>query len=340
MFRGQVWGMRMSAWIRVSAAIGMAAMIGACAQVPTAPKIKAFADATGSTLNVYNQSIDLNRELAQRYGDERAARAYLISASDSDCQEFRDKASVLIRDKEYKKLVDLKPKTTCGYNLPTDPGSGISPENRKVRTALIKAIAGYAAALGEASDNGEIEKLEAAAVTLGTVASTAFNPLLGSAAAPIISPASKAIARGLGLAMGNAYAVEVREIMARADAPLKESVRLLKRSLDAIKHDNEAKLSGWIGMKKTNLSFITDWPNKNFNSATKGEAYNQIRAAASEARALQDKIDALQNYGEVLDALLKAHAELLEPDEQGGAALGRFIKLSDDLTAVAATLQK
>ncbi len=329
----------MVAWLRIGVAVSVAAVVGACAHLPSDAKVKQFASAVDKAAAVYIQSISFNRDISEKTGEENAAGVYIArggAADDAEC--------IALAKRTAQILVGMSAQSAskaCKYSLPPESTKQISDENRKLRLSLMNAIGGYAKALGEAADKGAIDNVEAAVMTLGAATSTAVTPLLAGAAIPVLSPATKIVARSVGLAVGNAYAVEIRQVMAQAEEPLKKAVILLKASVVEIRKNNERKFRDWRIQKKANLGIIAAKPDSDdLSRSTTSEAYVAFRVAVSEARDLQTKAVALDGYENVLDSMLKAHAELLEPDADASDALAKFTKVTDDFAALAPTLQK
>ncbi len=276
-----------------------------CTQLPSEPKIKAFGQAIEGAADIFKRTVDAHLELAQRLGDDSAALVYIT----------RPESNVL-----------------PDYNFPPIDFDTIKNEALLPRRQLIDAIAGYGKALAEASDKGAIDQLEAAAITLATTAGTAFAPLIGGAAIPLISPAARLAGRGIGLAVSNAYATEIYAIMQRIDPVIAKAVAELVYSMQVIERRNEDNLNSWLGVKRAVLNTIRE-DGKRINSA----AYIEFRGAVAEARSIEVKMLALKRYRQVLNALAAAHKSMATPEEPDGEfALVRFISITKDVESMIA----
>ncbi len=270
-----------------------------CTQLPSEPKIKAFGQAIEGAADIFKRTVDAHLELAQRLGDEQSAVGYIGGAD---------------------------------YKFPPSDFATIAKDALLPRRQLIDAIAGYGKALAEASDKGVIDQLEASAITLATAAGTAFAPLIGGAAIPLISPAARLAGRGIGLAVSHEYVTEIYAIMQRVDPVIAKAAAELTNSIQTVERNNRGKLKIWLAAKKAVLDTMRE-----DGKVTRSVAYAEFRAAVVEARTIDAKLTALSHYRRVLNALAAAHKSLATPEESDDEfALVRFISITKDVEGVIA----
>jgi hypothetical protein len=198
---------------------------------------------------------------------------------------------------------------------------------------LIQAIADYADALSSAADAGTINDLRTAAGTLASTVGTAVSPFAGPAV-PLIGPAASLIGRGIGLAIGNAYAIEIREVIVMTDPSVKAAAAILKKSLAIIARNNRTKIDEFTVAKTGNLGEIRDDPN-----FSKSLGYGDYHAANTETRALMATNVALRRYKQILDKLVAAHESLMAPESDASAALVDFSATIKDIAALTTALK-
>ncbi len=324
----------MVAWLRIGVAVSVAAVVGACAQLPSAENVTAFANATTKVADVLKSAIDVNTDLAQRDTEEERALVYisgirrcafLASASPQPNPSEPDitKCPAEPADQDVRERTGkIRPE----FQLPPVSDKAISEKALQPRRKLVEALSQYAKGLSAAASQGDVQALEAASVTLASTVSTAISPLLGPTA-PIIGPLAKLAGRGLGLAIGNAYAIEVGRIIKETDPFVQQAVSELKSSIAIVNTHNEVLLKGWLATKWANLQLIQKQV-----LVSRSDAYKDYRAAVAEGAELKAKVEALKNFGQILDGLGKAHAALAKGGVDGDAALTRFIDLTGNLS--------
>jgi hypothetical protein len=281
--------------------LSVAVLLSACAQLPSDQKVKMFAGATTAASNMLQSGIDLNVDLAQRLGEEEAAHEYIANPKSDIALTSIDFSSI------KKEALPSK--------------------------ELIQAIADYADALSTAADAGTINDLRTAAGTLASTVGGAVSPFAGPAA-PLIGPVASLIGRGVGLAIGNAYTVEIREVIVMTDPAVKHAAAILKKSLTAIAHDNRTKIDELKLAKTGNLGEIRHDPN-----FSKSLGYGDYHAANTEIRTTIATNIALQQYGQILDKMVAAHESLMAPESDPNAALVDFAATIKDIAALTTALK-
>ncbi len=277
-------------------ALIFACALASCSQLPSQPKIKAFADATSSAADVLKASIDLNGDLAQHSGEDIATEKYLGS----------------------------KP-----YEFPPKDTLSLPQEALKPRLELIAAIGNYAQSLAKAADPGTIQDLQASATALASTLGQDIAPLIGSAAVPLISPVAKLIGFGVGLTVASNEAVEIREVMRRTHPILIQAADELKNSVAVILRNDRSQYNHWIIQKRILLDRIL----KNYGD-TAGTAITEFRSAAAQERTYAAKIVAVSKYSRLLDSLVKAHEGLINPTDNSDADLTNFLALVQQLAGI------
>ncbi len=272
--------------------------LAACAQLPSDAKVKAFGDATTSVSDALNKVIDVNAELALRTGEEYGARPY----------------------------IEYTANEKSAFKFPPEKAPGIRSKVLIPPRQLIAAVGGYAKALAAAADKGTIKDLEAAAVTLSSTVGAVAAPLAGPAVVPLITPAAKLVGRGIGLAIANQYALEIRNVMQETHPYLVKSAAILKNVIGHVYQNSKTLYGLWASQKKNVLIRL-----RNDSTVNRSVSYDNYRAAAAMAYAIQAKLDALSTYSRVLDAMVNAHASLISDQPDSSEAFSRFIELAKEL---------
>src|SRR5215470_4766264 len=192
-------------------------LLANCASLPSQSKVKVFGQAVGSAADTLTKATDLNSDLAQHEGEDRDAAKYLAGST-----------------------YDLPPKDTLKL-----PEQALKP-----RLELITAIGKYGASLSTAADQGTVQDVQASATALASTFGQDISPVLGAAAVPIISPAAKLVGWGIGLAVANAEAVEIQEVMHRTHPVLQRAADELKASFAIIVGNDNTHLTDWKVQKR------------------------------------------------------------------------------------------
>jgi hypothetical protein len=288
-----------------------AVFLAACAQLPSQSSVQAFGQAASSVSTIFTNAVDLNADLAQRAGEDDAVAEFL-----RDCP--KDGTSCKTRN----------------YQLPTQDYAHLAKDALQPRRDLIAAIAKYADALATASDPKTIQALQASATTLASTVGGDVAPLLGPAATPLVGPIAQLIGTGLGLAVTAEQAAEINEVMKRTHPALVQAASELKISLAIIKRNNETQLKAWRTAHIAVLTTVRDDPR-----VPKNASEAEFRSAVADARALQAKIVAMASFANVLDAMVKAHAGLINPTPDSAADLQQFLALVAQLQAILSVIK-
>jgi len=269
-------------------------LLANCASLPSQSKVKVFGQAVSSAADTLTKATDLNSDLAQHEGEDRDAAKYLAGST-----------------------YDLPPKDTLKL-----PEQALKP-----RLELITAIGKYGASLSTAADQGTVQDVQASATALASTFGQDISPVLGAAAVPIISPAAKFVGWGIGLAVANAEAVEIQQVMHRTHPVLQRAADELKASFAIIVRNDNTHLTNWKAQKRNLLD-------KMKNSGDPGAALAEFRTAAAQARDYAIRKAAVSKYASVLDAMVKAHASLINPTENSDADLTSFLFLVQQVEGI------
>jgi hypothetical protein len=278
--------------------------IAACAQLPNQSAVQAFGQAASSASTTFNSSVKLNADLAQRAGENQDLNNFLLNRSSE-------------------------------YELPSQSRSHLGKAALQPTSQLIAAIGKYASALATASDPKTIQALQTTATSLAATVGSDVAPLLGPVAVPLVSPAAQLVGTLFGDAVTNEQALQIREVMRRTHPVLVKGATELKSTLAIIKHNNEAQLENWRNSEKALLRTIRDGSQVSQNAAVA-----EFRAAVIDAQNFQTSIAAMASYTQVLDAMVKAHASLIDASPGANADLANFLARARELENILSEIKK
>ena len=284
------------------------ALLPGCAQLPSPSSVQAFGQAASSASTIFSSSVDLNNDLAQRSGENSAVLKFLAkcSATDADCR----------------------------YQLPTQDDAHLAKDALQPRSDLIAAIGKYANSLATASDPKTIQDLQSAATSLASTVGGDLAPIIGPVGTPLIGPASQIFGSLVGAAVTEEEASQILEIMKRTHPLLVQAASDLKDSFAVIKRNNETQLKRW---RNSQIAVLTAVRDDKLVPSNVAEA--EFRSAAADARTLQAKITAMGAYSKTLDAMVKAHAALIDPKPDSNADLAQFLAMVGQLQAVVSVIK-
>ena len=290
--------------VRAAAALSLI-VCAACAQLPSQSNVKAFGQAASSASTLFTQALTVNSELAQRSGENQAVVKFLSGCSPPPCD-----------------------------NLAPNDLPHLAKEALQPRIDLIAAIGKYAQALSTASDPQTIKDLKASATTLVSTVGGDLAPLVGGAAVPLVGPIAQSIGEGVELAVTAQQSAAIQEVMRATHPSLVAATNELKASLAIIRRNNKDQLEVWKASEITVLSAVRDDP-----LVSKATAEAEFRAAVTDARALEAKLVAIDAFNNVLDAMVKAHASLIEANSGSNADLSDFLAVVNQLQGILAVIK-
>ncbi len=273
----------------------------ACASLPKATKVESFGASVESGTAVLERIAATNRQLAFTIGEEDQANRYVMDQN---------------------------------FSLGDMPDRFFDPQRINIRRQALAALGSYGAALKLAADGKTIQDLENASVRLGEAAGNIMSAV-SPASAPVIGPATKVLARGVGFALGNAYATEIQSIITARDPDVKIVVQLLKDDLGVIVPALEMQFSDLQKLRKTTLVSI-----RLDRRVDRLRLYDEYEAARRQLDGLKIQVAAATSYADVLDAIVEAHGDLAKGDPDAAGSVARLAALTNDLAELVSAIAK
>ncbi|MBD9541442.1 hypothetical protein IB276_18470 [Ensifer sp. ENS04] len=275
--------------------------LSSCASLPKATKVENFGASVESGMAVLEKVVTTNRQLAFTVGEEDQANRYV---------------------------------TGKNFTLGDKPDRFFDPERINTRRQALQALGSYGAALKLAADGKTIQDLENASVRLGEAAGNIMSAA-SPVAAPIIGPATKVVARGVGFALGNAYATEIQSIITARDPDVKTVVQLLKDDLEIIAPALELQFDDLEVQRKLTLVNV-----RSDRRVDRLRLYAEYETARRELDTLKVQVAAANSYEGVLDAIVEAHSDLAKGEAEAAGSVARLVALTNDLSDLVAVIAK
>jgi hypothetical protein len=264
------------------------------------PNVADYGEAVSNASTLYTATVNANRTLALRIGEEVEAEKFLSGKA---------------------------------FALGDKPSGLLNAVRTKVRLDALSALKAYGDGLKLAADQGQIDKLEAAAVKVGQTAST----ILTGIAPPsiVLAPAITLGARGFGYALSSAYVYEIRQIIKARNDDVQTLVGALKADIGLIASVIEQQAADFAQTRRTNLVFIRD-----SGQVDKLRLYQEYRVARQDVIAANALVGAAANHVRILDAIAKAHNQLAEDDIDAALTIRRLITLIDNFIVLVDAVKK
>jgi len=300
--------------------------LAACANLPQAERVGEFGKAATAATAFAKETITSNKTIALRIDDELLARQYITRKI---CPP-KDPAS---EEKAGTPAPDGKKPCEDGpFALSGSRANVLSPDRTGVRVRALTALGEYGDALAKAANEGQIDKLQNAAVKLGDAAATlsgAFPP-----ASPIAAPAIKVAARGVGFMLGHAYAAEINAVVETHNNDVIALSRLL--------HDDFAELADLLtyqaktfeAARKSNLIAL-----QRGGDIDRLRLYAEFKNARVDNAAVASLAEAAKKGVSIFGALAKTHDALAKNEPDAERTLRNFIALMDDMSTLVKAAQ-
>ncbi|MDX0985789.1 hypothetical protein GOL22_27200 [Sinorhizobium medicae] len=272
-----------------------------CASLPKATKVESFGASVESGMAVLEKIAATNRQLAFTIGEEDQANKYA---------------------------------TGQDFSLDDVPDRFFDPKRISIRHQALSALRSYGAALKLAADGKTIQDLESASIRLGEAAGKIMSAA-SPASAPIIGPATKVVARGIGFALGNAYAAEIQSVITARDPDVKIVVQLLKEDLGVIVPALQLQFDDLEIQRKLTLVNI-----RSDRRVDRLHLYAEYEAARKELDTLKVQVAAANSYEDVLDAIVEAHGDLAKGEPDAAGSVARLVALTNDVTDLVAATEE
>jgi hypothetical protein len=285
----------------------LALVLAGCASLPNTERTGEFGKATLAATTFAKDSITANRTITLRINDELLAYAFV----DGRCPEKGEPG--------YNEKCKSSPVGLAGK----DRAKVLSPDATGKRIRALEALGEYGEALAKAIDQGQLDKLELAAVKLGDAAAgltSLFPPV-----SPVVSPAIKIAARGFGYALSTAYVAEVNTIVAQMDDSIREITKFLREDFNQLATLLGEQVTAYEASKASSLGLI-----RRRGDIDSLRLLTEFKAARQDYAAVHALALAAGRFSAIFKQVAETHEGLAHDDPDTERTLRRLIALIGD----------
>ncbi|MBY2967487.1 hypothetical protein E0H64_13975 [Rhizobium leguminosarum bv. viciae] len=291
----------------------LAGFVAGCSTLPGADKITGF----GSAVEQSSQSLEIIAA--------ENLRIALLSEQEEEAVNY-------VRGDDYKVL--------------STPQYRIAEREFKFRRTQLKALAGYGAALKEASDPKKIQDIKDASTKLASAVGGIAALAPGGAA--VVTPVINAAGKAAGIAITDRYARKVNGIIVDTDPYVQAVVRNLKEDFRTINHNSERRFDAyqkkiWLALSETRSKEV-EVTSADGKTETRLEVrdpdhpaplYAQFIGSNERVVGATTALEGSKSAEGVLDRIAAAHSALKNGTATAKPSIDDLLTFSDDLTALA-----